>query len=192
MPDEETRPGLNQREQEDVEELATPRAPVIYEVVRRQGEEELRRPVSSLFWSGVAGGLTMMASVIAQGALAAKLPPGLPWRAPVVDLGYSLGFLIVVLGRMQLFTEQTIVAVLPIMRRPSWRKFSGAARLWAIVFAANMIGTGTAAALNVHLRMVSHDLLLSMLDVAQRLTDKTPVEALLQGIPAGAGTVKLG
>ena len=48
-----------------------------------------------------------------------------------------------------------------------------------------MIGTGTAAALNVHLRMVSHELLLSMLDVAQHLTDKTPLEALLQGIPAG-------
>ena len=182
---DETRPGLNQREQEDVEELAAPRAPVIYEVVRRQGEEELRRPIGSLFWSGTAGGITMMASVIAQAALARKLPASLAWREPIIDLGYSLGFLIVVLGRMQLFTEQTIVAVLPIMRRPSWGKLRTAARLWTIVFVANLIGTCFAAALNVHLRMVSEGLLESMIEVSSQLLHKTPMEALLQGVPAG-------
>ena len=184
MPDEQ-QPGLNQREREDVEELAAPRAPVLYEVVRRQGEEELRRPVGSLFWSGIAGGVTMMASVIAQGALAHKLPAGLAWREPVIDLGYSLGFLMVVLGRMQLFTEQTIVAVLPIMRRPSWGKLGVVGRLWAIVFAANLIGTGTAAALSAHVRLVSQGLLAAMLAVSGRLLDKAPLDVLLQGIPAG-------
>lgn len=184
MPDESP-VGLNQREQEDVEELAAPRAPVIYEVVRRQGEEELRRPVGSLFWSGVAGGLTMMASVIAEGALANKLPASIAWRAPVIDLGYSLGFLMVILGRMQLFTEQTIVAVLPIMRRPSWRKFGIVARLWLVVFVANLLGAGAAAALNTHVPMVSHTLLAAMLQVCSHLLGKTPEDVMLQAIPAG-------
>jgi len=184
MPDD-VQPGLNQREKEDVEELAAPRAPVIYEVVRRQGEEELRRPIGSLFWSGIAGGITMMASVIAEGALASKLPSSIAWRQPVIDLGYTLGFLMVVLGRMQLFTEQTIVAVLPIMRRPSWGKLRIAVRLWGIVFVANIIGVSAAAAMNTQLRMVSHDLLVSMLEVSSRLADKTPMEVLLQGVPAG-------
>jgi formate/nitrite transporter FocA (FNT family) len=100
-------PGLTEAEHKDVEERAAPRAPVIHAVVRRHGEEELRRPASSLFWSGVAAGITIMASVIAEGALLHKLPPGLPGREAIADLGYTLGFLMVVLGRMQLFTEQT-------------------------------------------------------------------------------------
>lgn len=185
MADEAEPPKLNEREREVVEELAAPRAPVIYEVVRHHGEEELDRPVGSLFWSGIAGGVTMMASVIAQGALAARLPDSLPWREPVIDLGYSLGFLMVILGRMQLFTEQTIVAVLPIMRDPNRQKLWIAARLWAVVFVANLIGTALAAALNVQAHLVSRDVLHGMLSVAIPLAGKTPTAVLLQGIPAG-------
>src|SRR5204862_6398815 len=96
----------------DVEELSAPRSPVIYEVVRQQGNEELCRPNSSLFWSGLAAGITIMASVIAQGALRHKLSD-VPGREVIACFGYSIGFLMVILGRMQLFTEQTIVTVLP-------------------------------------------------------------------------------
>ena len=45
--------GISAGEVKDVEELATPRTPVIYEVVRRLGEEEMARPFTSLWWSGV-------------------------------------------------------------------------------------------------------------------------------------------
>ena len=118
MPDDR-QGGLSDAERESVRVLASPRSPVIYEVVRREGEEELRRPPGSLFWSGAAAGVTIMASVIAEVALRHKLPASVPWREPVTDIGYSLGFLMVILGRMQLFTEQTIVTVLPIMVAPS-------------------------------------------------------------------------
>ena len=127
MPEQRGR--LSEPERQDADELAAPMAHVIYEVVRREGEEELSRPSGSLFWSGMAGGITLMASILAEGALSGKLPPGLPGREIIVDLGYSLGFLIVILGRMQLFTEQTIVAVLPVMAAPSWRKLGTAGRL---------------------------------------------------------------
>ncbi len=43
--------GISRREVRDVEELSAPRTPVIYEVVRRLGEEEMERPASSLWWS---------------------------------------------------------------------------------------------------------------------------------------------
>jgi formate/nitrite transporter FocA (FNT family) len=113
---------VTEAERENVGELAAPRSRIIYEVVRQQGNEELRRPPGSLFWSGIAGGVTIMVSVIAEGALRHKLPAGMPGREAISELGYSLGFLMVILGRMQLFTEQTIVTVLPIMAAPSWRK----------------------------------------------------------------------
>ena len=105
MPDDKAQ-GLTHAERQDVEELSAPRSPVIYEVVRQQGEDELCRPDSSLFWSGIAAGITIMASVIVQAALRHKLPDA-PWREAVSNIGYSVGFLMVILGRMQLFTEQT-------------------------------------------------------------------------------------
>ena len=176
---------MTEVEQKDVEELAAPRSRVIYEVVRRQGDEELLRPPGSLFWSGIAAGISIMASVIAEGALRRKLPAGMPSREIVSELGDSLGFLIVILGRMQLFTEQTIVTVLPIMAAPSWRKLGLAARLWAIVFVANMVGASAAAAISVHLQIMGKELVASMLEVSAELLQKTPWELLLQGIPAG-------
>ncbi len=57
--------GITAREIIDIEERAQPRTPVLYEVVRRMGEEELARPAVSLFWSGVAAGLSMSFSLIA-------------------------------------------------------------------------------------------------------------------------------
>jgi formate/nitrite transporter FocA (FNT family) len=176
--------GLTHAEREDVEELSAPRSPVIYEVVRQQGEDELCRPDSSLFWSGIAAGITIMASVIVQGALRHKLPDA-PWREAVSSVGYSVGFLMVILGRMQLFTEQTIVTVLPVMAAPSWSKLWATARLWIIVFVANMIGTCVAAGMNVTLHLVSPDLLASMLAVSAPLLHKTPLEVLSQAVPAG-------
>ncbi len=183
MPNE-TREGLSSTERAEVKELAAPRAPVIYEVVRRQGEEELDRPDGSLFWSGTAAGITIMASTIVEGALRRRLPDA-PWSEAVTHLGYSVGFLMVILGRMQLFTEQTIVTVLPVMAAPSWRKLLGTARLWTIVFFANMIGTSTAAAMNTKLHLVSQDLLDSMLAVSGHLLHKGPLEVLAQAVPAG-------
>jgi formate-nitrite transporter family protein len=182
---DEPRAGLSQEERVEAEELSAPRAPVIYEVVRKEGEEELGRPNGSLFWSGVAAGVAIMASVIAEGAIRQKLPQGTPGRELIADLGYSVGFMIVILGRMQLFTEQTIVTVLPVMAAPSWRALGDTARLWAIVFVANLAGACAAAAINLHLHLVNADLLASMLEVSGGLLRKTPMDVLLQGIPAG-------
>jgi hypothetical protein len=73
MPDDKPQ-GLTHTEHQDVEELSAPRAPVIYEVVRQQGEDELCRPDGSLFWSGIAAGVTIMASVIVQAPCGTNCP----------------------------------------------------------------------------------------------------------------------
>ena len=73
--------GITEHEVEAVEEMSTPRTPVIYEVVRRQGDEELERPAVSLWWSGLAAGLSMSFSLLAQAALRPTCPmrPGGRW-----------------------------------------------------------------------------------------------------------------
>jgi len=136
--------GITETEVHDVEELSAPRVPVIYEIVRRQGEEEMERPASSLWWSGIAAGLSISFSVLAEAILLTHLPDA-PWRPLVTDLGYSVGFLMVILARQQLFTESTITAVLPVLKNLSPPMLWQMARLWGIVLAANLTGTLFAA-----------------------------------------------
>ena len=85
-------------EADRVEEKTTPRTPVIYETVRRAGEQEMARPAISLWWSGIAAGLSISFSLLAQASLLHARLPDAPWRDLVVALGYPFGFLIVVLA----------------------------------------------------------------------------------------------
>ena len=132
------------RQAEHIEERSTPRTPVIYDVVRRYGEEEMARPATSLWWSGLAAGLSMSFSLLAEAILRMHVPE-YDWQRLVVSLGYPVGFVMVVLARQQLFTENTITVVLPVMAAPSARNFGWAARMWAIVLGANLAGTLFAA-----------------------------------------------
>src|ERR1700754_4325859 len=91
---------IPEREVEDIEERSSPRTPVIYEIVRRLGEEEMARPALSLWWSGVAAGLSISFSLLAQAILREHIPDA-PWRELVTSLGYSVGFVMVVLSRQQ-------------------------------------------------------------------------------------------
>ena len=136
---------LSEREQEEVDRRQSAAARVVHEVIRRQGDEELRRPALSLLWSGVAGGIAISASLMGKSIIQAQLEPT-EWRPLVSSVGYSLGFLIVVLGRLQLFTESTLSAVIPVATHPTARNLLRLVRLWSIVLFANFAGTFVVAA----------------------------------------------
>src|SRR5512141_611186 len=105
---------------------------IVHEAIRMEGEEELRRPSSALAWSAFAAGLSMGFSLVAEALLRAGLPDA-PWRPLIAKLGYSVGFLVVILGRQQLFTENTLTVMLPLLERRSGRALLSVLRLWAIV-----------------------------------------------------------
>ena len=175
---------LDETEEKEVDERSAPRAKIVHAAVERQCQDELDRPIGSLFWAGVAAGVAMLASVWAQAALHHHLPPA-PWREAVAALGYSLGFLIVILGRMQLFTEQTMVAVLPLAKTPNVANFTRVVRLWAAVFVGNVVGAAVITAISSYGHFQSQELFGAMLEVSRKVAEKTPTETLLQGIPAG-------
>lgn len=135
---------LDRDEEEQADEFEKPPASVHFEAIRRDGENELSRPFSSLWWSGVAAGLAISTSVLGKGILTSILPDA-DWAAGVSNLGYTVGFLIVILGRMQLFTENTITPILPLFLDGSRAKLLQTARLWGIVFTANLVGCAAAA-----------------------------------------------
>lgn len=142
-------PDLTETEREQVEQRTTISAIIVHEAVREEGERELRRPPSALAWSGLAAGLSMGFSLVAQGLIRAYLPAA-PWRPLVATFGYSIGFLIVVLGRQQLFTENTLTAILPLLAHPSWHTFLRVMRLWLIVLVTNLLGALAFAMLVAH------------------------------------------
>ncbi|CAN5256028.1 formate/nitrite transporter family protein [soil metagenome] len=182
--DKSTNKGVRQSEVKEVKEHARLRAPVIYEIVRREGEGELERPASSLWWSGLAAGFGLSASVFTQGLLHEKLPDG-ALRAPIESFGYCFGFLIVVLSRLQLFTENTLTAVLPLFSEWSRQSILNTARLWGIVLAANLTGTFLAAALAVYGHVPTPEQLAATYEVARNAVDASALGNLLHSIPAG-------
>lgn len=127
-------------EKKQVEERLAIGANVVYETIRREGHEELHRTPAALWWSALAAGLSMGFSFIAEGLLKAHLPSS-SWAPLVSKLGYSVGFLIVVLGRQQLFTENTLTAILPLLARKEAAMLGRVLRLWVVVLAGNLSGT---------------------------------------------------
>ncbi|HUQ86342.1 MAG TPA: formate/nitrite transporter family protein [Vicinamibacterales bacterium] len=136
-------PFMKAHEDEEEDKKALDRralsAHAVHTALRSEGESELEREWTALAWSGLAAGLSMGLSMMVQGTLRAHLPDT-PWRGLISSFGYSVGFLAVVLGRQQLFTETTLTACLPLLHSPSKAMFGNVVRLWIVVFASNMLG----------------------------------------------------
>ncbi|MES2422100.1 MAG: formate/nitrite transporter family protein [Pseudomonadota bacterium] len=170
--------------EDDVDALKAADAKDLHQAVREEGEDELDRPISSLFFSGLAAGMAIASSLIAEGALHAAIPDT-PWRSIVVSLGYPIGFLVVVLGRMQLFTESTITAMLPLVTKPSGWALRRTLRLWSVVLGANLIGTALAGGMIAAGLLGGSELRTAMIEVSMGITELSAAATFVNAIPAG-------
>jgi len=180
----EDAPIISRSEQKQVEERQAIGATVVYEAIRREGEEELRRPVAALAWSALAAGLSMGFSFIAEGALMARLPDA-AWRPLVTRFGYSVGFLVVVLGRQQLFTENTLTVVLPLLLHKNRETLFRLLRLWSVVLAANLVGTFLFALAVGKIQVVDPHTQQCLRDIGMSHLDVTPGIIFVRAIFAG-------
>ncbi len=139
-------PHLDDDDQKLAAEHTAPHALIIHELVREEGEAGLRRPSSALAWSGLAAGLSMGFSFLSLALIQSSLPE-VAWRRLVDSAGYTVGFLIVILGRQQLFTETTVTAVLPLLTNRTWETLREVLRFWTVVLLANLAGALAFAAL---------------------------------------------
>ncbi len=179
-----TVPELNRGERREVARRTRPSAVIVHETVREEGERELQRKPIALAWSALAAGLSMGFSLVAQGLIHAYLY-GAPWSPLLDNFGYSLGFLIVVLGRQQLFTENTLTVILPILAHPNLSTFWRIVRLWAIVFVCNLIGALIFATIVAHTAIFPPDIQRSLAEIAQRSLRGGFGLTILRGIFAG-------
>lgn len=177
-------PYLDEREELAVSQHRGLSAVSVYTVVFAEGKEELERPLTSLWWSGVAAGLAISASILAEGILH-HIYADHPYRVAIENLGYTVGFILVILGRMQLFTENTITPILPLLREKSGHMLFCTARLWGIVFVANLVGTFITAAVSYHLGTAPDEYLEGMMGISRHFNENSLWDGFVLGIPAG-------
>lgn len=176
---------LTRKERAAVAEHGHLSALTVYSIILREGESELQRPKASLWWSGVAAGIGISTSVIAEGVIRSNLGSDHPYLTLIESLGYTFGFVLVILCRLQLFTENTITVILPVLADPTRNRFYCVARLWGIVLLANFIGTFLTAAIGVHGGIFSADIMAAILEISHHVASLTPTEAFLRAIPSG-------
>ena len=171
-------------EQKDAEERTAPSGKVVYHAILKEGEGELERSSSALFWSGLAAGLSMGFSMIAEGLLTTYLPDA-SWRPLVAKFGYTIGFLIVILGRQQLFTENTLTPILPLLQRKPIASVGNVLRLWIIVLVANLLGALLIAITVAHTSAFDAEVQQAFAAIGQKAVDQDFGTILLRGIFAG-------
>ncbi len=183
-PAEEGKPDLTSEEKKEVHERSTPRAAVVYEAIREEGEHEMRRSISALAWSGLAAGLSMGFSLVAEGLLTQHLPDT-SWRPLISKFGYSAGFLIVILGRQQLFTENTLTVILPLLLRKDGQTLKGVGRLWSIVFIANILGALAFSWVISHTTVFTPEVLQTFTKIGLEAMEGDPLTIFVRAIFAG-------
>jgi formate/nitrite transporter FocA (FNT family) len=115
-----------------------PSAGDILDRVLADAEREIERPSAALAISGFAAGLLMGLSGLGVAVLEAAFHSSQGWREVVAFSLYPLGFLAVIAGRAQLFTENTLYPVVLVLDRR--KHLLDTARLWVVILTANMLG----------------------------------------------------
>src|SRR5665213_2125552 len=117
--------------------LARPSAEEIYQQVATNARQELKRSNTSLCLSGFGGGAFMGLSALGTAIAVALL--GSSGGAQIISrMFYPLGFIVVIIGRSQLFTENTLYPVALVLAEK--REFWNTLRLWAVVLPSNVAG----------------------------------------------------
>jgi formate/nitrite transporter FocA (FNT family) len=177
-------PDLSAQERREVDKNQPPRAAVLHEIIRTQGNQELERSIAALWWSALAAGLTMGLSLMGMGLLNSRLPDGEGFKV-IASFGYCAGFLAVILARQQLFTENTLTAVLPIMSKPTLGNFGRLFRLWSVVLVGNLCGTLLVAYVMLHLPIFDTKTDLAFLDIGRKVMENDAGKMFAKGIISG-------
>ncbi len=156
----------------------------IHEHIRQDGEKELERDAMALLWSAIAAGLSMGASLLAKGIFHVQLD-GIPGSFLLENLGYTFGFIIVIMARQQLFTENTVTAVLPVMQKPTPGNFGLLMRLWSVVLLGNIIGTGIAAWAFEYMPIFDEETRDAFVKIGMDVMKNTPTEMFANAIISG-------
>jgi len=176
---------LSWREKMAVEEHEKLSPRLVYEIIRRDGAEELDRPTAALIFSGIAAGLVISFSFVFKAIIASYIPTDAIWTDLITNFGYTIGFLIAILGHMQLFTENTITTVVPLFKPFTLDKLRAVGRLWGIVILCNIIGTGLASLFFLTTDLFTPNIDKALDELAHHVASLSAIQNLLKGVMSG-------
>ncbi|HGH3646021.1 TPA: formate/nitrite transporter family protein [Acinetobacter baumannii] len=158
---------------------------LVYEIIRRDGAEELDRPTAALIFSGIAAGLVISFSFVFKAIIASYIPTDAIWTDLITNFGYTIGFLIAILGHMQLFTENTITTVVPLFKPFTLDKLRAVGRLWGIVILCNIIGTALASLFFLTTDLFTPNIDKALDELAHHVASFSATQNLLKGVMSG-------
>ncbi len=155
----------------------------IHRNVLEAADDELGRPALELTYSGFAAGLAIGFSFLATALVTPRMSP--ENHAIAAFIAYPLGFVFVVLAAHQLFTENTLDPVIPLLERRSMDELKKVLRLWGLVLPANLVGALVFSFVVAHTRALDPALNGPLMDVARETTKGGALLVLYKGIWAG-------
>ncbi len=155
----------------------------IHDNLLKEADAEMERPATDLAFSGLASGLGIGFSFLAVALLTSRMAP--ENHALAAAIGYPLGFIFVVMARHQLFTENTLEPVIPVLERRDGESLRKLSRLWGIVLPFNLIGTILFALVVARTRALDPALNGTLLNVARDATQGGAGMVFYKGIWAG-------
>jgi formate/nitrite transporter FocA (FNT family) len=176
--------GLSRRQTQEVAAQSRPNAALIHETIRAEGESELERKWWSILLSGLAAGLSIGLSFIVQGEFHAYVSDEAARRL-IAPLGYTVGFLVVVLGRQQLFTENTLAPILPLLHHRDRETFLSVLKLWALVLLSNIAGTWALGYALAHTDVFESRVVDAFVQIGRRTVEGSFGTTFVRGIFAG-------
>jgi formate/nitrite transporter FocA (FNT family) len=141
----------------------------IFAVAVQTGEDELKRSSAGLALSGLAAGLGMGLTGLGSATILVATGSTSPSAELLAALLYPLGFIVVILGRAQLFTENTLFPVILALDRR--RHVRNTLRLWAVVFVANVVGALLFAVLAMKTSALNPELGSALSSLGHRTTE---------------------
>lgn len=162
--------------------LERPTAEDIYEQVALNAKTELKRSTLSLAISGYAGGIFMGLSGLGM-ALVLGFFGVSPLTHFVASMFYPTGFIVVIVGRAQLFTENTLYPVALVLAEK--RELLNTLRLWCTVLPANVLGALTFAALAARTPALPPQTRQALIDLGLHAAHASPGTIFWSGITAG-------
>ncbi|WP_159567258.1 formate/nitrite transporter family protein [Budvicia diplopodorum] len=167
----------------DEDKLPSPAA-AVHEQIRAEGHKELERDFVALIFSAIAAGLSIGISLIAKANFHTVFQQSY-FTNLIESFGYTFGFIIVIMSKQQLFTENTLTAVLPVIQKPTAKNLAILLRLWGIVLLGNLIGTAVIAWVLVNFSVFGVEMQKAFLTLSQAMMEKSGKDMFLGGILSG-------
>ena len=162
--------------------LSRPSAEEIYEQVATNARQELKRPSLALALSGLGGGVFMGLSALGP-AIVLSILGSTPGAQIIARMFYPMGFIVVIIGRSQLFTENTLYPVALVLEEK--RQFLNTLRLWSVVLPSNVLGALTFASLCALTPALSRPVLQSLGQLGLDALAKPTPTIFWSGVMAG-------